>query len=43
MINIQKQEGLYNLEKSVFDFSLLYPKKEWIKQEIKSVHIGYSD
>ena len=36
-INIQKQEGLSNLEKSVFDFSLLYPKKSGLKKEIKSV------
>ena len=41
MINIQKREGLSNFEKPVFDFSV--SKKEWIKQEIKSVHIGYSD
>ena len=43
MINIQKREGLSNLKKPVFDVSVLYPRKEWIKQEIKSVHIGYSD
>ena len=24
-------------------FTVLDPKKEWIKQEIQSVHIGYSD
>ena len=38
-INIQKREGLSNFEKPVFHFSVLYQKKEWIKQEIKSVHI----
>ena len=35
MINIQKQEGLYNLEKSVFDFSLLYPKKSGLSKKLK--------
>ena len=36
---------LSNFENPVFDFFVLYiyPKKEWIKQEIKSVHIGYLD
>ena len=42
-INIQKQEGFSNFEKPVINLSKLYPKKEWIKQNNKSVHIGYSD
>ena len=42
LLAIQKQEGLSNFEKLVFDFSVLYPKKSGLK-EIKSVHIGYSD
>ena len=40
-INIQKQEGLSNFEKPVFDFSVLYPKKSGLSKEIKSVHMGY--
>ena len=42
-ISIQKREVDSNFEKPVFDFSVLISKKEWIKQEIKSFHIGYSD
>ena len=38
---IQTREGLTNFDIPVS--SVLYPKKERIKQEIKSVHIGYSD
>ena len=41
-INIQKREGLSNFLNPVFDFSVLY-KIKWIKQEIKSIHIRYSD
>ena len=41
MITLQKRKGL--TKKTVFDFSVLYQKLEWIKQEIKIVHIGYSD
>ena len=41
-INIQTRVGLSNFEKPVRFFSTL-SKKEWIKQDIKSVHIGYSD
>ena len=41
-INIQKREGLSKFEKPIFDFSVLYPKK-WIRQDIKRVHIGYTD
>ena len=41
-INNQKQKGLSNFENPVFDFSVLY-KNLWIKQENKSIHIGYSD
>ena len=46
MINIQTREGLSNSEKAVFDFYVLLTVSkinEWIRQEIKSVHIGYSD
>ena len=42
-ITMQKREGPSNFEKPVFDFSVHISKKEWIKQDIKSVHIGYSD
>ena len=38
---IQKREGLSNFKKSVFDFSLLYPRKNGLRR--KSVTIGYSD
>ena len=40
MITIQKRKGL---TKTRFLIFLYYIKKEWIKQEIKIVHIGYSD
>ena len=39
---IQKWEGLSNLEKPVFDFSLLYPRKNGLRRK-SSVSIGYSD
>ena len=41
-INVQKREGLSNFEKPVFWFFCTISKKEWIKQEIKIVSIGYS-
>ena len=34
-INIQKREGLSNLKKPVFDFSLLYPKKNGLRRKLK--------
>ena len=34
-INIQKREGLSNFIKPVFDFSLLYPRKERFKKKSK--------
>ena len=33
--NIQKREGLSNLEKPVFDFSVLYPKKSGLSKKLK--------
>ena len=33
--NIQKREGLSNLEKPVFDFALLYPSKNGIRRKSK--------
>ena len=33
--NIKKQEGLSNLEKLVFDFSLLYPRKNSLRRKSK--------
>ena len=41
-INIQKREGLDLILKNRFLIILYISKKEWIKQEIKSVIIGYS-
>ena len=35
-----KREGFSNFETPVFYFYVL-SEKEWIPQEIKSVHIGY--
>jgi len=34
-INIQKQEGLSNSKKPVFDFSLLYPRKNGLRRKSK--------
>ena len=34
-INIQKREGLSNFKKLVFDFSLLYPKKNGLRRKSK--------
>ena len=34
-INIQKLEELSNLEKPVFDFSLLYPRKNDLRRKSK--------
>ena len=34
-INIQKWEGLYNFEKPVFDFSVLYSKKSGLSKKLK--------
>ena len=34
-INIQKWEGLSYLKKPVFDFSLLYPRKNGLKRKSK--------
>ena len=34
-INIQKQEELSNLVKPVFDFSLLYPRKNGLSRKSK--------
>ena len=41
--NIQKREGLSNFKKQIFDFSLLYPRKNGLKRKSKSLSIGYSD
>ena len=35
-INIQKREELSNLEKPVFDFSQLYPRKNGLRRKSKS-------
>ena len=32
-----------NLEKPVFDFSLLYPRNNGLRRKSKDVSIGYSD
>ena len=34
-INIQKREGLSNFKKPVFDFSLLYPRKNGLRRKSK--------
>ena len=43
MISIQKREELSSFKKPVFWYFCTLSKIEWIKQEIKSVRIGYSD
>ena len=42
-INIQKREGLSNFKKPVFDFSLLYPRKNGLRRKSKVCPFGYSD
>ena len=34
-INIQKREGLSFLKNPVFDFSLLYPRKNGLRRKLK--------
>jgi len=35
LINFQKQEGLSNFKKPVFDFYLLYPRKNGLRRKSK--------
>ena len=38
-ISVQKREGLSNIEKRGFDFSVIYQNEEWSKP--KSVSLGF--
>ena len=40
---IQKREGLSKFKKQIFDFSLLYPRKNGLRRKSKVCPIGIKD